>query len=147
VKRRDWLNRAGWADAEASSTFREVNGKAELVPLLIGCLRAAQDAARAAECWLQALDSVRPEELPRLVKAARSRSAWSADLLQQLAPFLDELVQDTRDQMPVREVIRGGGEAPSPGPGAALRLVPRALEPAPEKPPTEAVELPPGWSR
>lgn len=145
LARRCHLGRGAYADESASRQLLEVNGKAEVVPLLIGCLKAAQDAARAAEIWLGALDVARPEELRRLAKAARSRTDWAADLLQQLDPFLAEVVDDLRERSPVRKVLAGGGEAPAAAPPAALRLVPRDLEPAPERP--EPDELPPGWRR
>ncbi len=109
-----------------------MNGKAELVPLLIGCLKAARRASQAAELWLEGLDAARPHEIRRLAKLARDRTEWSADLLQQLDPLLAELVQDTRERSPVRKLIRGGGEAPATSRGAPLRLIPRALTPEPD---------------
>jgi len=135
MKRRDLFLRAQWANEEAGEEFRKVNGKAELVPLLIGCLKAAQKASRAAQCWLEALDFARPNELRRLAKLARGRADWAADLLQQLDPFMAEVLVDESGRAPVREVIRGGGEAPTPSPTPALRLVLRELEPAQDGPP------------
>jgi hypothetical protein len=144
-QRRQFLNCAGWSDEAASREFLKVNGKAALVPLLIGCLQAAQSSAKAAEYWLRALDYAKPGEIRRLVKAARGRTKWASDLFGQLRPFLTDLLGEESERAPVREVIRGGGEASSSGPGAALRLIPRELEPAPEKPPSD--EAPPGWRR
>lgn len=107
------MNLIGWADEAANRAYSEVNGQVEdALPLVIGCLKAAEERLNAGSRCLAALKVAKPNETQRLVRSARGRLRWTLSLLQNLESHFEDAIAEAKTGREL-EAIAGGGDVPS----------------------------------
>lgn len=124
--RRLALSKIHWADERFSRELKKVNGvESEIVPFLIGWLKALEASIEGSRHCLETLDVAHAREVPSLTRSARNRARTAKKYLEELAPFFEELIAEAKSNRPMT-LLEGGAELPSEGSAPpALRLLRR----------------------